>query len=164
MRLAAHLRFRVFFEHFSRSYAFCLIDNFAFPRFKAKVSLTPVLSFSERGFVRFPKRKDIPLKVVILCGGQGTRLREETEYRPKPMVEIGGRPILWHIMKLYAHHGHRDFVLCLGYRGNMIKEYFLNYEAMTTDFTVCLGRLAPGRLPRRPQRAGLLASPWPTPA
>lgn len=80
------------------------------------------------------------MKVVILCGGQGTRLREETEFRPKPMVEIGGRPILWHIMKRYAHHGLRDFVLCLGYRGNMIKEYFLNYEAMNSDCTVSLGK------------------------
>ena len=79
------------------------------------------------------------MKVVVLCGGLGTRLREETEYRPKPMVEIGGRPILWHIMKLYAHGGFSDFVLCLGYRGNMIKEYFLNYEAMNNDFTICLG-------------------------
>jgi glucose-1-phosphate cytidylyltransferase len=80
------------------------------------------------------------MKVVILCGGLGTRLREETEYRPKPMVEIGGRPILWHIMKSYAHSGFREFVLCLGYRGNTIKEYFLNYEAMNNDFTICLGR------------------------
>ena len=80
------------------------------------------------------------MKVVVLCGGLGTRLREETEFRPKPMVEIGGRPILWHIMKLYAHSGFREFVLCLGYRGNMIKEYFLNYEAMNNDFTICLGR------------------------
>jgi glucose-1-phosphate cytidylyltransferase len=80
------------------------------------------------------------MKVVVLCGGQGTRLREETEYRPKPLVDIGGRPILWHIMKLYAHYGLRDFVLCLGYRGNMIKEYFLNYEAMTNDFTIRLGQ------------------------
>ncbi|MFB3813485.1 MAG: glucose-1-phosphate cytidylyltransferase [Terriglobales bacterium] len=80
------------------------------------------------------------MKVVVLCGGLGTRLREETEYRPKPMVDIGGRPILWHIMKMYAHHGFRDFILCLGYRGNMIKEYFLNYEAMNNDFTICLGR------------------------
>jgi len=79
------------------------------------------------------------MKVVILCGGLGTRLREETEFRPKPMVEIGGRPILWHIMKIYAHSGFREFVLCLGYRGNMIKEYFLNYEAMNNDFTICLG-------------------------
>src|ERR1039458_7048347 len=80
------------------------------------------------------------VKVVMLCGGLGTRLREETEYRPKPMVEIGGRPILLHIIKLYAHNGFTDFVFCLGYRGNMIKEYFLNYEAMNNDFSVCLGR------------------------
>lgn len=79
------------------------------------------------------------MKTLILCGGQGTRLREETEYRPKPLIEVGGRPILWHIMKTYAHHGHRDFVLCLGYRGQMIKEYFLNYHAMNNDFTVNLG-------------------------
>jgi glucose-1-phosphate cytidylyltransferase len=67
-------------------------------------------------------------------------MREETEFRPKPLVDVGGRPILWHIMKAYAHHGFRDFVLCLGYRGNMIKEYFLNYEAMNNDFTIGLGR------------------------
>lgn len=82
------------------------------------------------------------MKVVILCGGQGTRLREETEFRPKPMVEIGGRPILWHIMKLYAGHGFQDFVLCLGYRGNVIREYFLNYHAMNRDFTINLSRQA----------------------
>ena len=80
------------------------------------------------------------MKVVILCGGQGTRLREETEFRPKPMVEVGGRPILGHIMKSYAHYGFREFVLCLGYRGNIIKEYFLNYEAMNSDCTVVLGQ------------------------
>ena len=80
------------------------------------------------------------MKVAILCGGLGTRLREETEFRPKPMVEIGGRPILWHIMKMYAHYGFSDFVLCLGYRGNIIKDYFLNYEAMNNDFTICLGQ------------------------
>lgn len=79
------------------------------------------------------------MKTVILCGGMGTRLREEAEYRPKPMVEIGGRPILWHIMKLYAHHGLSDFVLCLGYREEMIKQYFLNYKPLTQDFTVQLG-------------------------
>ncbi len=79
------------------------------------------------------------MKVVVLCGGLGTRLREETEFRPKPMVEIGGRPILWHIMKMYAHYGMREFVLCLGYRGNMIKDYFLNYEAMNNDFRISLG-------------------------
>ena len=79
------------------------------------------------------------MKVVILCGGQGTRLREETEFRPKPLVNIGQRPILWHIMKLYAHYGLTEFVLCLGYRGLMIKEYFLHYNAMTNDFTMSLG-------------------------
>src|SRR5712691_2644819 len=81
------------------------------------------------------------MNVVILCGGLGTRLKEETEYRPKPLVDVGGRPILWHIMKLFAHHGFHDFIMCLGYRGNMIKEYFLNYEAMNNDFTICLGRV-----------------------
>jgi len=79
------------------------------------------------------------MKVVILCGGQGTRLREETEYRPKPMVEIGGRPMLWHIMKMYARHGFADFVLCLGYKGQVIREYFLDYHAMNADFTIQLG-------------------------
>src|SRR3954463_2328245 len=81
-------------------------------------------------------------KVVVLCGGLGTRLREETEFRPKPMVEIGGRPILWHIMKIFGHQGLREFVLCLGYKGNLIKEYFLNYEAMNNDVTVQLGSRA----------------------
>jgi glucose-1-phosphate cytidylyltransferase len=79
------------------------------------------------------------IPVVILCGGMGTRLREETEYKPKPMVEIGGKPILWHIMKHYAHFGFRRFILCLGYKGSVIKEYFLNYEAMSNDFTINLG-------------------------
>lgn len=79
------------------------------------------------------------MKVVILCGGLGTRLREETEFRPKPMVKIGTKPILWHIMKHYAHFGFKDFVLCLGYRGETIKEYFYNYEVYNEDFTVCLG-------------------------
>ena len=79
------------------------------------------------------------MKAVILCGGLGTRLREETEFRPKPLVEIGGRPILWHIMKVLGHQGLREFVLCLGYKGNLIKEFFLNYEAMTNDIEVQLG-------------------------
>lgn len=80
------------------------------------------------------------MKVVILCGGMGTRLREETEFHPKPMVEIGGRPILWHIMKIYAHYGFTDFILCLGYKGYMIKEYFYNYELINSDFTLELGK------------------------
>jgi glucose-1-phosphate cytidylyltransferase len=77
-------------------------------------------------------------KVVLLCGGLGTRMREETEYRPKPMVEVGGKPLLWHIMKTYAAHGLTDFVCCLGYRGQMIKQYFLDYNAMRSDMTVSL--------------------------
>jgi glucose-1-phosphate cytidylyltransferase len=80
------------------------------------------------------------MQVVILCGGLGTRLREETEYRPKPMVSVGNRPILWHIMKTYAAHGHKDFILCLGYKGEVIREFFLNYLAMTSDLTLRLGR------------------------
>lgn len=80
------------------------------------------------------------MKVVIFCGGKGTRLREETEYRPKPMVPIGDRPILWHIMKTYAHYGHRDFILCLGYKGESIKSFFQNYLWMTSDVTLRLGQ------------------------
>ena len=80
------------------------------------------------------------MKVVILAGGIGTRLREETEYRPKPLVEVGGYPIIWHIIKLYAHYGFLDFIICLGYKGNLIKDYFLNYEAINNDFTISLGR------------------------
>ncbi len=80
------------------------------------------------------------MKVVILCGGKGTRLREETEYRPKPMVPIGGRPILWHIMKTYAACGHKEFILCLGYKGEMIKDFFRNYLWNTCDSTLMLGR------------------------
>ena len=79
------------------------------------------------------------MKVVILCGGMGTRLREETEVKPKPMVEIGGMPILWHIMKAYAHYGFNEFILCLGYKGEMIKEYFYHYEVLSNDFTIELG-------------------------
>ncbi|MFC1991153.1 glucose-1-phosphate cytidylyltransferase [Chloroflexota bacterium] len=78
-------------------------------------------------------------KLVILCGGMGTRLKEETEYKPKPMVEIGDKPILWHVMKIYAHFGFTEFVLCLGYKGRVIKEYFLNYDVLNSDFTVKLG-------------------------
>lgn len=76
------------------------------------------------------------MKAVILAGGLGTRLAEETSIRPKPMVEIGGRPILWHIMKTYNHYGVRRFVICLGYKGEMIKEYFLNYATLNSDITV----------------------------
>ncbi|HEY3445915.1 MAG TPA: glucose-1-phosphate cytidylyltransferase [Myxococcales bacterium] len=80
------------------------------------------------------------MKAVILCGGQGTRIRDANELLPKPMLPIGGKPIVWHIMKGYAAFGVRDFVLCLGYKGWVIKEFFLNYQAMTTDVTVTLGK------------------------
>jgi glucose-1-phosphate cytidylyltransferase len=76
------------------------------------------------------------VKAVILAGGMGTRISEETSVRPKPMIEIGGRPILWHIMKLYAHHGITDFVICLGYKGYMIKEYFMNFVLHHSDVTI----------------------------
>lgn len=79
------------------------------------------------------------MKVVILAGGLGTRLSEETDIRPKPMVEIGGRPIIWHIMKIYASYGFTDFVICLGYKGYFIKEYFANYFLHQTDMTIDLG-------------------------
>jgi glucose-1-phosphate cytidylyltransferase len=79
------------------------------------------------------------VKAVLLAGGMGTRIREETEFRPKPMVEIGGRPILWHIMKNLAHYGITEFVIATGYKSAMIKDYFLNYEAQSNDFTVELG-------------------------
>jgi len=78
------------------------------------------------------------MKVVILCGGMGSRMKEETEFRPKPMVQIGEQPILWHIMKHYAHFGFKDFVLALGYKGEMIRDYFMNYHLRSRDFTVDL--------------------------
>jgi len=80
----------------------------------------------------------IKMKVIILAGGFGTRLSEETEAKPKPMVEIGGRPILWHIMKTYAKYGHKDFYIALGYKAEIIKEYFLHYHSLNADFTVDL--------------------------
>lgn len=80
--------------------------------------------------------RDIP--VFVLCGGLGTRLREETELRPKPMVPIGSHPILWHIMRTYASHGFKRFVLCLGYKAEVVKAYFLDYASMNSDFTVQL--------------------------
>ena len=76
------------------------------------------------------------MKAVILAGGMGTRISEESHLRPKPMIEIGGRPILWHIMNIYTQHGVNDFVICLGYRGYMIKEYFANYVMHASDLTV----------------------------
>ena len=79
------------------------------------------------------------MKVVILAGGFGTRLSEYTESMPKPMVNIGGKPILWHIMKSYAKFGHTDFNIALGYKAEMIKEYFINYKSLNSDFTINLG-------------------------
>lgn len=76
------------------------------------------------------------MKVVIFAGGLGTRLAEETDIRPKPMVEIGGKPILWHIMKTYSHYGYNDFIICLGYKGIYIKEYFINYYMHNSDMTI----------------------------
>jgi glucose-1-phosphate cytidylyltransferase len=80
------------------------------------------------------------MKVVLFCGGLGTRLREHSETIPKPLVSVGYRPIVWHLMRYYASFGHKDFILCLGYRGDAIREYFLNYnEAMSNDFTLSDG-------------------------
>lgn len=76
------------------------------------------------------------IPVVIFSGGQGTRMKEETEFRPKPMVTVGGMPILWHIMKIYSHYGYNDFIIALGYKGDYIKDYFLNQEYFTHDFSV----------------------------
>lgn len=78
------------------------------------------------------------MKVVLFAGGLGTRLSEETDIRPKPMVEIGGKPILWHIMKIYSHYGFNDFIVCLGYKGYFIKEYFMNYFLHNSDITIDL--------------------------
>lgn len=76
------------------------------------------------------------MKTIILCGGTGTRLKEETEYKPKPMVYVGSKPIIWHIMKTYASYGYKDFILALGYKADYIKEFFLNQKAFTSDFTL----------------------------
>lgn len=76
------------------------------------------------------------IPVVIFCGGQGSRMKEETEFRPKPMVSLGGKPILWHIMKTYAHYGFNDFIIALGYKGDYIKDYFLNEEYLSNDFSI----------------------------
>lgn len=76
------------------------------------------------------------MKTIILCGGEGTRLKEETEFKPKPMVYVGNKPILWHIMKIYAYYGYNEFILALGYKADYIKDFFLNQKAFTADFTL----------------------------
>lgn len=81
----------------------------------------------------------VQMKTVILCGGYGTRIRDVSDDIPKPMIPVGNLPVLWHIMKYYATYGHKEFILCLGYKGKVIKDFFLNYEAYTRDFTVTLG-------------------------
>jgi len=83
------------------------------------------------------------MKVIILCGGIGTRLKEETEFKPKPMVYIGNKPIIWHIMKIYSHHGYNEFILALGYKADYIKDFFLNQKIFTTDFTLDTSKYQP---------------------
>jgi glucose-1-phosphate cytidylyltransferase len=90
--------------------------------------------------INLQDRRGKPMKVAILAGGKGTRLAEETEIRPKPMVTIGGRPILWHIMKHYAHYGHKEFYLALGYKGEVIKRYIIDHTSLQGDLTVDLGK------------------------
>ncbi len=79
------------------------------------------------------------MDVVLLCGGKGTRLSEETTIKPKPLVEIGGKPILWHIMKIYSNFGFKRFILALGFKGELIKKYFFDYKNITSDFSLKLG-------------------------
>ena len=81
------------------------------------------------------------MQVVILAGGLGTRLSEETYLKPKPMIEIGGFPILWHIMKIYSFYGFNEFIICAGYKGNIIKEYFSNYNQNYSDLEICLAKM-----------------------
>jgi len=95
------------------------------------------------------------MRVVLFCGGLGMRLRDYSETIPKPMVQIGYRPLIWWVMKYYAHFGHRDFVLCLGYKGHLIKQYFLNYDLMNADFTMSLGGRPQYTLHGPPAGAGL---------
>lgn len=94
------------------------------------------------------------MKVVILCGGQGTRLREKTETVPKPMVEIGGMPIVWHIMKNYVRSGFTEFILCLGYKGEVIKNFFYNFDILSNDFTIELGKKDNIQVHRREDEPG----------
>jgi glucose-1-phosphate cytidylyltransferase len=92
-----------------------------------------------RAWIQFESMEKNEMKVVILAGGLGTRLREETETKPKPMVPIGGKPVLWHIMKIYSHYGFSDFIISAGYKGEVIKKYFLDYPYLNNDFTIEMG-------------------------
>jgi glucose-1-phosphate cytidylyltransferase len=99
---------------------------------------TEVQGFADATELKQEQRWSLMMKTVILCGGKGRRLDQETEFRPKPLVNIGGKPILWHIMKIFSHQGFQDFVLCLGYKGDMIKEYFLYLDELAHDFVLDL--------------------------
>ena len=101
------------------------------------------------------------MKVVIFAGGYGTRISEETVTLPKPLVEIGAMPILWHIMKIYSAHGLNDFVICCGYKGHLIKKYFLDFFHRDSDMTIDLADQRDRGQPRRPPSPG--GSRWPTP-
>lgn len=108
---------------------------------------------TKRGAPGFTSIGIIWLKAVLLAGGLGTRISEESQFRPKPMIEIGGMPILWHIMKCYSHYGIHDFIVCLGYKGYLIKEFFANYSLHTSDVTIQLNANRIDVLQRR-------AEPW----
>jgi glucose-1-phosphate cytidylyltransferase len=97
------------------------------------------------------------MKVVILCGGKGTRIREETEFKPKPMIEVGGHPVVWHIMQRYAKYGYKDFILALGYKAEVAKEYFYHYRMRNSDFTIDLGN---GDVITHGQSGGFACEDW----
>lgn len=111
---------------------------------RAEIAVDAVTGGRERALWNAGRKRDgngeeeSAVKVVILAGGKGTRISEESRLRPKPMVEIGGKPILWHIMKLYAHYGFQEFIVCCGYKGQMIKEYFVHYYMYQADGIFCL--------------------------
>src|SRR3989344_1906387 len=102
-------------------------------------NIHPVKSASQSEVVSREAGQFNRVKTIILCGGMGTRLREETEFKPKPMVEVGNKPVLWHIMKIYSHYGFNDFVLALGYKGSQIKDYFLRQKYYASDFSLNSG-------------------------
>jgi glucose-1-phosphate cytidylyltransferase len=108
---------------------------------KSRSNATEFLQNANAGCLRLQNKQgseNIAMKVVILAGGLGSRLSEETTVKPKPLVEIGGKPIIWHIMKIYSHYGHNDFIICLGYKGYLLKEYFANYFLHMSDVTLHL--------------------------